>query len=119
MAPSCRGRRKRVRPIGGSVRPLTGATQRFDLLGFDVTLLDGGPAASFSVQRWQVPNDAGGIPVHLHRRTEEAFYVIAGELALWLDDQVLVLSAGSYVLVPPGRPHSFGTPANGPRPTSR
>ena len=93
---------------------MTGATERFDLLGFDVTLLDGGPAASFSVQRWQAPNGAGGIPVHLHRRTEEAFYVIAGELALWLDDQVVVLSVGSYVLVPPGRRHSFWNPGERP-----
>jgi mannose-6-phosphate isomerase-like protein (cupin superfamily) len=93
---------------------VTGATQRFGLLDFDVTLLDGGPAASFSVQRWQAPNGAGGIPVHLHRRTEEAFYVVAGELALCLDDEVVVLSVGSYVLVTPGRRHSFWNPGDRP-----
>ena len=93
---------------------MTEVTERFDLLGFDVTLLDGGPAASFSLQRWQAPPGAGGIPVHLHRRTEEAFYVIDGEIGLWLDDHVEVLPMGSYVHVPPGRPHSFWNPGERP-----
>jgi len=34
---------------------VTEVIERFDVLGFDVTLLDGGPAASFSLQRWQSP----------------------------------------------------------------
>jgi mannose-6-phosphate isomerase-like protein (cupin superfamily) len=93
---------------------VTGATERFDLLGFDVTLLNGGPAGSFSVQRWQAPGGAGGIPIHLHRQTEEAFYVVDGEIGLWLDDHAVVLPAGSFVLVPPGRHHSFWNPGERP-----
>ena len=65
------------------------------MLGFDVTLLDGRPAASFSVQRWKAPPGAGAIPVHLHRRTEEAFYVLDGEMGLWLDGHVNASPAGS------------------------
>ena len=93
---------------------LLAVLERFHLLGFDVTLLDGGPAASFSVQRWDAPPGAGGIPVHLHRRTDEAFYVIDGEIGLWLDDRVEVRPAGSYVRVPHGRPHSFWNPGERP-----
>jgi mannose-6-phosphate isomerase-like protein (cupin superfamily) len=88
--------------------------ERFNLLGFDVRLLDGGADAAFSVQEWRAPGGAGGIPIHLHHRTEEAFYVVDGEIALWLDDRSAVHRRGSYIVVPPGRRHTFWNPADQP-----
>jgi hypothetical protein len=55
-----------------------------------------------------------GIPVHLHHRTEEGFYVVDGELALRLDGDALIRGPGSYVLVRAGRPHTFRNPSDRP-----
>jgi len=79
-----------------------------------LVLLNVAPGASFSAQRWQASPRAGGIPVHLHRATEEAFYVVEGALGLWLDDRADVRAAGSYVHVRPGVPHSFWNPGQRP-----
>jgi mannose-6-phosphate isomerase-like protein (cupin superfamily) len=91
-----------------------GEVERFDLLGFEVTLFGGGADAAFSVQEWHASAGAGGIPIHLHYRTQEAFYVVAGEIGLWLDDRSVVRPRGFYTVVPPGRRHSFWNPGDGP-----
>jgi oxalate decarboxylase/phosphoglucose isomerase-like protein (cupin superfamily) len=66
------------------------------------------------VQEWRAPPRAGGIPVHVHDRTEEAFYVVDGEIALWLEDRSVVHRRGAYVVVPPGCVHTFWNPSDQP-----
>jgi hypothetical protein len=58
-----------------------------NLLGFDVTAYGSDADAGFSVEAWRSQRAAGGIPVHVHARTDEGFYVVEGEIALWLDDR--------------------------------
>jgi mannose-6-phosphate isomerase-like protein (cupin superfamily) len=96
------------------VNLVEGEVERFDLLGFEVTLFGGSADAAFSVQEWRASAGAGGIPIHLHHGTEEAFYVVAGDLGLWLDDRAVMRPSGSYTVVPPGRRHSFWNPGDGP-----
>jgi mannose-6-phosphate isomerase-like protein (cupin superfamily) len=49
-----------------------------------------------------------GMPfLHLHRRHEEAFYVLEGELQFKLGDEEIHARPGSAILVPPGTPHCF------------
>lgn len=83
-----------------------------DLLGFELTLLAATPA--FSVQEWRAPPHAGGVPLHSHARTTEAFYVADGTLALWLDDGAVICERGSCTVIEPGRPHAFWNPADAP-----
>jgi oxalate decarboxylase/phosphoglucose isomerase-like protein (cupin superfamily) len=52
--------------------------------------------------------------VHLHERTEEAFYVLWGQIALWLEGEEVVRDAGSYTVVAPGQRHTFWNPTDGP-----
>jgi mannose-6-phosphate isomerase-like protein (cupin superfamily) len=75
-----------------------------------VVLLGGGGDAAFSVQEWRAGPGAGGIPVHVHHETEEAFYVVDGEIGLWLGEQSVVRGRGSCVVVAPGRSHTFWNP---------
>jgi oxalate decarboxylase/phosphoglucose isomerase-like protein (cupin superfamily) len=49
----------------------------------------------------------------VHDRTE-AVYVIGGELALWIDDDIVVHRPGSYIVVAPGRRHAIWNPADEP-----
>jgi mannose-6-phosphate isomerase-like protein (cupin superfamily) len=88
------------------------AAVEFELLGFGVTLLPGPADTAFSVQRWRASPGAGGIPVHVHHRTEEAWYVIDGEVVIWLDDQPFRYGQGAYVSVAPGQPHTSWNPAD-------
>src|SRR5438552_6811603 len=49
----------------------------------------------------------GGPPPHVHSREEEGFYVLEGEITLFLGDQRLTASAGMFANMPVGTPHSF------------
>src|SRR5262249_18157319 len=49
----------------------------------------------------------GGPPPHVHRREEEGFYVLEGEITFLIGDQRLAASAGVFANMPVGTPHSF------------
>ena len=48
-----------------------------------------------------------GSPLHVHHREDEWFYVIEGELTLWVGGEVIVAPAGSFVYGPRDIPHTF------------
>jgi quercetin dioxygenase-like cupin family protein len=52
------------------------------------------------------PDEAGARP-HIHRQHADAFYVLEGGLAFRVGSDVRALSAGSFVLAPPGLVHGF------------
>ena len=48
-----------------------------------------------------------GPPIHVHLDCAEAFYVLAGEYIMSLDDREVVCPAGSFIFIPQGAPHGF------------
>ena len=48
-----------------------------------------------------------GSPLHVHHNEDEWFYVIEGELTLWVGGDVVVAPAGSFVFGPNDIPHTF------------
>jgi quercetin dioxygenase-like cupin family protein len=52
------------------------------------------------------PQGAGS-PLHVHRREDEWFYVIEGELQFWVGGEVIDAPAGSFVYGPRDVPHTF------------
>lgn len=46
-------------------------------------------------------------PLHVHRREDEWFYVIEGDLTFWVGGQVIEAPAGSFVYGPRDVPHTF------------
>ena len=48
-----------------------------------------------------------GSPLHVHRREDEWFYVLEGELALWVGGSTIAAPAGSFVYGPRDVPHTF------------
>ena len=48
-----------------------------------------------------------GPPVHIHRATNEFFYVVKGEFSVKLGDRIVRVFAGSFVFVPKGTAHAF------------
>lgn len=48
-----------------------------------------------------------GPPMHIHHAADEAFYVLAGEYIVFLEDREFRCPAGSFIYVPAGLPHGF------------
>jgi quercetin dioxygenase-like cupin family protein len=46
-------------------------------------------------------------PLHVHHREAEFFYVIEGELTVWVGGELFRAPEGSLVYGPPGVPHTF------------
>ena len=47
-------------------------------------------------------------PLHVHPQDHESFYILEGELTIYLDGQTISASAGSFVHIPKGYfPHAF------------
>jgi len=51
--------------------------------------------------------EGAGSPLHVHTREDEWFYVIEGELSLWVDGRLIKAPAGSFVYGPRAVPHTF------------
>lgn len=51
--------------------------------------------------------DEPGVRAHIHRQHADAFYVLEGQLAFRVGSGVHTLSAGGFVLAPPGLVHGF------------
>lgn len=55
-----------------------------------------------------------GPPRHIHRHHADAFYVLDGRLEFTVDEEVRVLGAGGFVLIPPLLIHTFRNPGPDP-----
>jgi mannose-6-phosphate isomerase-like protein (cupin superfamily) len=69
-----------------------------------VTAEDTGGA--FSLLEADEPADFGP-PLHIHHGASEAFYVLAGEYIVFVEDQELACPAGSFIFIPAETPHGF------------
>jgi mannose-6-phosphate isomerase-like protein (cupin superfamily) len=67
---------------------------------------------AFAVLEYRMAAQAPGPPPHFHRRTDEAFYVLEGELTFHLDDSSVEAGPGAFVLVPHGVVHTFENAAD-------
>lgn len=86
-----------VRPREGEVVTALGSTY--------TTKSDGGAvsgAYSLVEERfWGDPT-----PLHRHVDSEEAFYVLEGRVALWVDGDEVIAEPGAFVVVPRGAAHA-------------
>ena len=48
-----------------------------------------------------------GPPMHIHHEAAEAFYVLAGEYVIFLEDREFTCPAGSFIYIPVGLRHGF------------
>ena len=61
---------------------------------------------AYSLMEQLMPAMAGP-PPHVHDQGEEVFYILDGEMALQLGDQVVIGTSGQLVRIPAGTPHAF------------
>ena len=85
-----------------------GEGARFSLPnGHDVRCLDTAPNGAFSLLEWTAQPGLPGTAVHLHHRTDEGFYVVAGTYGFLMGDERIEASEGGYVFVPRGVVHAY------------
>jgi mannose-6-phosphate isomerase-like protein (cupin superfamily) len=78
----------------------------------------GSSGSSFVIAEWK---DAGGppgpprwiAPLHLHRRDDEAWYVLEGKLCVRVGNEIVGANAGAAVFVPHGTAHTYWNPGPG------
>jgi quercetin dioxygenase-like cupin family protein len=63
-------------------------------------------ASLLGVMESEIP-PGGGFPPHRHDDYEEAFYVLAGNIAYFTDDVWVTAPAGTMVFAPTGMAHGF------------
>ena len=62
---------------------------------------------AYAFQHMTVAPNFPWIPAHIHHNEDEAFYVLDGECAVRIGEQVHTLGAGTFALLPRGIAHSF------------
>jgi quercetin dioxygenase-like cupin family protein len=68
----------------------------------------------FSLMERSLPAGGRQPPMHIHVDTEEAFYVLEGEVSFRLGPEQERGGPGTFVLVPGGVSHTFGNTAASP-----
>lgn len=77
------------------------------------TILASGDETSDQYGAWTMKARMGDrIPGHVHHQTHEFFYVVDGEISVWMDDQAdyhskTTLVTGDFAFVPAGIVHAF------------
>jgi mannose-6-phosphate isomerase-like protein (cupin superfamily) len=75
---------------------------------------DNAPVEGFSVAEADV--GAGmETEAHLHKTSQEIYYILEGTGTMQLDDQPFEVKAGDSILIPPGTPHNVKAGENGIR----
>ena len=87
------------KPAEGRTIAVVGDVYRFLATGEDTN-------GKYALWEAIVP-PGGGPPPHVHSREVEGFYVLEGEITIFIDDQRLIASAGMFANLPVGTPHSF------------
>lgn len=55
-----------------------------------------------------------GPPQHRHAQHDEGFYVVAGTARFTVGEETYDADAGTFVMIPPGAPHTFANPGAEP-----
>ncbi|MGD3110488.1 cupin domain-containing protein [Streptomyces sp. YGL11-2] len=55
-----------------------------------------------------------GPPQHRHARHDEGFYILSGTVRFTVGDEGHDATAGTFVMIPPGTPHTFANPTDQP-----
>jgi mannose-6-phosphate isomerase-like protein (cupin superfamily) len=89
--------------------------ERIDVMGDRYRFLATREGTAGTYGLWEaVVMPGGGPPPHVHSREEEGFYVVEGELTVYVGDREVRATAGSFVNMPVGVAHRFRN--NGDRP---
>ena len=96
-------------PVGLHIPADGGITKWFNGDILSVKLTAGQSGGALGLIEATVPPGGGPAP-HIHRSTDETFYLISGQLEFLQGKRVLTASAGDLVFCPRGITHRFTNP---------
>ncbi len=91
----------------GSLVLLPGEGTTVRLPGNEITLMLGRPDGAYSLVEWVSAPGVPGTPLHIHRMTDEAFYVLEGTFGFQVGERTVDGAAGAFFYVPKGLEHAF------------
>jgi mannose-6-phosphate isomerase-like protein (cupin superfamily) len=75
---------------------------------FQMTLKADGASTGGAFALLEADEPAGfGPPLHTHENAAEAFYVLAGEYVIFVEEREYICPAGSFIYIPRGMVHGF------------
>ncbi len=98
----------------GSVMLTPGEVKTVSFSGNRVTLVHGRLDGAYSVVEWVSEPGIPGPPLHVHKETDEAFYVLEGTFGFQAGERTFEGAAGAFVFAPKGLDHTYWNEANTP-----
>lgn len=92
---------------GKGIMLLPGECETISMPGNKMSLVHREPDSAYSTVEWADEPGGPGSSVHLHRLTDEAFYVLEGTFGFQVGEETVEGSAGAFVFVPKGTVHAF------------
>jgi quercetin dioxygenase-like cupin family protein len=103
----------------GALAPIalgSGEGEHFWFFGGLTTIkADGAGTGGRMMLTEQTAPRGSGSPLHVHHDEDEWFYVLEGELTIWVAGQTVVAPAGAFVFGPRHVPHTFIVSSEGAR----
>src|SRR5688572_2707001 len=85
-----------------------GEGRSIDLGNFTMSVKATADETSSALTLLEAAEPAGfGPPMHIHHDAAEAFYVLAGEYLIFLEEREFICPAGSFIYIPGGLRHGF------------
>ena len=95
-----------LKPEAFVLRP--GEGRSIDMGTFAMSVKASAEATAGAFSLLEATEPAGfGPPMHIHHDAAEAFYVLAGEYRIFLEDREFACPAGSFIFIPAGLRHGF------------
>lgn len=95
----------------GALAPIARAAAEGEHLwffgGLTTIKADGAGTGGRAMVTEQLAPRGSGSPLHVHHAEDEWFYVLDGELTLWVGGTTVVAQAGAFVFGPRDVPHTF------------
>ena len=92
---------------GKGIVLLPGEGEPVSMPGNKMTFVHGEPDSAFSMVEWVAEPGVPGSSLHIHRVTDEAFYVLEGTFGFQVGEETVEGSAGAFVFAPKGIVHAF------------
>jgi quercetin dioxygenase-like cupin family protein len=86
---------------------LPGERETISMPGNKMSFVHREPDSAYFMVEWASELGAPGSSVHIHRTTNEAFYVLEGTFGFQLGEDTVEGSAGAFVFAPKGTVHAF------------
>jgi quercetin dioxygenase-like cupin family protein len=92
---------------GKDIVLLPGERETISMPGNEVSFVYREPDSAFSMVEWSLEPWAAGSSMHIHRKTDEAFYVLEGTIGFQLGEETVEAAVGAFLSAPKGIVHGF------------